>query len=79
MHETTVNKRNRIQWLISSQLDDLDFADDLALLFYTYNQMLEKTPVLDTTAQQVELNKHRRKTKVSRVNTANTNPIPLRG
>ena len=79
MHETTVNKRNRIQWLISSQSDDLDFADDLALLSHTYNQMLEKTSVLDTTAQQVELNIHRRKTKVSRVSTANTNPIPLRG
>ena len=45
--------------------------------------MLEKTSVLDTctTAQQVGLNNniHRRKTKVSRMNTANTNPIPLWG
>ena len=79
MHETTVNKRNGIHWSISSQLDDLDFADDLALLSHTYSQMLEKTSVLDTTAQQVGLNIHRRKTKVSRMNTANTNPIPLRG
>ena len=79
MHETTVNKRNGIQWSISSQIDDLDFADDLALLSHTYNQMREKTSVLDTTAQQLGLNIHRRKTKVSRMNTANTNPIPLRG
>ena len=79
MHETTVNKRNGIQWSISSQIDDLDFADDLALLSHTYNQMLEKTSVLNTTAQQLGLNIHRRKTKVSRMNTANTNPIPLRG
>ena len=35
MHETTVNKRNGIQWSISSQLDDLDFADDLAHLSHT--------------------------------------------
>ena len=79
MHETTVNKRNGIQWSISSQLDDLDFADNLGLLFHTYNQMLEKTSVLDTTCQQVGRNIHRRKTRVSRMNTANTNPILLRG
>ena len=79
MHETIINKRNGIQWSISSQLDDLDFADDLALLSHTYNQMLEKTSVLDTTAQQLGLNIHRKKTKVSRMNTANTNPIPLKG
>ena len=41
--------------------------------------MLEKTSVLDTTAQQVGLNIHRRKTKVSRMNTANTSPVSLRG
>ena len=79
MHETTVNKRNGIQWLISSQSDGLDFANDLALLSHTYNQMLEKTSVLDTTAQQLGLNIHRRKAKVSRMITANTNPIPFRG
>ena len=54
-------------------------ADDLALLFHTYSQMLEKTSVVDITAQQVGLNIHRRKTKVSRMNTVNTNPVPLRG
>ena len=63
MQETTVNKRNGIQWTICSQLDDLD---DLALLSHSYSQMLEKTSVLDITAQQVGLNIHRRKTKVQR-------------
>ena len=38
MHETTINKRNGIQWSISSQLDDLDFADYLALLSHMHLQ-----------------------------------------
>ena len=32
MRRTTSNKRNGIQWTLWSQLEDLDFADDLALL-----------------------------------------------
>ena len=73
MQETTTNERNGIQWTLCSQLDDLDFADDLALLPHTYKQMLEKTSVtISTTAKQVGRNIHRRKTKVVRMITANT-------
>ena len=64
-----------MQWTICSQIDDLDFADDLALLTHSYKQMLQKMSVLDTTAHNI----HRRKTKVVRMKTANTNPIPLKG
>ena len=32
MKERTNNRRNGIQWSLLDQLDDLDFADDLALL-----------------------------------------------
>ena len=60
-------------------MDDLDLAVDLTLLSHNYNQMLEKRSVLETTAQPVGLDIHKRKTKVLRMNTANTNPIPLRG
>ena len=79
MQETTANKRSVIQWTIWSQLDDLDFAEDLALSSHSYNQMLGKTSVLETTAQQVGLNIHRRKTKVLRVSKAKTNSISHRG
>ena len=60
-------------------MEDLDFADDLALLSHTHNQMVDKTSALDTTAQQVGLNIHRTKTKTLRAKTTNTNPIPLGG
>ena len=44
MRESTANSRNGIQWtLMGPQLDDLDFADDLALLSSTRRQMQAKT------------------------------------
>lgn len=42
MTETTSEKRNGIQWDLMNQLDDLDFADDLALLSHTHGQIQEK-------------------------------------
>ena len=35
-------EKNGIQWTLSEQLDDLDFADDLALLAHNQNQMQDK-------------------------------------
>ena len=35
MKETTTGSRNGIQWSLVEQLEDLDFADDLALLVHT--------------------------------------------
>ena len=43
MKTVTEGKRNGIQWTMRTQLDDLDFADDLALLSHSHNQMQEKT------------------------------------
>ena len=42
MKKTTTNRRNGIQWTPLSQLEDLDFADDLALLSHSHQQMQEK-------------------------------------
>ena len=40
---STEGRRNGIQWSLWGQLDDLDFADDLALLSHTQQQMQDKT------------------------------------
>ena len=42
MRESTEGKRNRIQWTMWQQLGDLDFADDIALISSTQQQMQEK-------------------------------------
>jgi hypothetical protein len=42
MRESTEGKRNGIQWTMWQQLEDLDFADDIALISSTQQQMQEK-------------------------------------
>jgi hypothetical protein len=48
MNTSTAGKRNGIQWTLWTQLEDLDFADDLALLSHTQQQMQEKTNAVAT-------------------------------
>ncbi|VDO93896.1 unnamed protein product [Schistosoma margrebowiei] len=61
------------------QLDDLDFADDLALLSQTQQQMQEKTTSVAAASSAVGLNIHKGKSKVLRYNTECTNPIKIDG
>ncbi|VDP48151.1 unnamed protein product [Schistosoma curassoni] len=42
MKTSTSEGKHGIQWTARMQLDDLDFADDLALLSHTQQQMQEK-------------------------------------
>ena len=42
MKTTTEETRNGIQWTLWDQLEDLDFADDLALLSHSHQQIQEK-------------------------------------
>ena len=50
MKTTTTGRNNGIQWTLWTQLDDLDFADDPALLSHNHNQMQDKTILLETTS-----------------------------
>ena len=79
MKTSTAQKRNGIQWTPWTQLDDLDFADDLALLSHTQHQMQEKTNIVSATSTRLGLTIHRGKSKVLKINTANSTPITLEG
>ena len=68
MKATTENKRNGIQWTLWSQLEDLDFADDLALLSHSHQQMQDKTQDLARISQSTGLIIHPGKTKVLKIN-----------
>ncbi|VDP33016.1 unnamed protein product [Schistosoma margrebowiei] len=61
------------------QLDDLDFADDLAPLSQTQQQMQEKTTSVAEALAAVGLNIYKEKSKILRYNTACTNPITIDG
>ncbi|KAK2193911.1 hypothetical protein NP493_6g07016 [Ridgeia piscesae] len=79
MKKTTKYRRNGIQWTPWSQLEDLDFADDLALLSHSHQQMQEKTELLNTVSTQLGLNINRSKTRIMKANTKNNNPITMNG
>ncbi|VDP29761.1 unnamed protein product [Schistosoma margrebowiei] len=79
MKTSTSEGKHGIQWTSSIQLDDLDFADDLALLSQTQQQMQEKTTSVASTSAAIGLNIHKGKSKILRYNTACTNPITIDG
>ena len=61
------------------QLDDLDYADDIALLSHSRLQMKEKTEDLLETSKQIGLNIHKGKTKLLKVNQGSDTPLELEG
>ena len=63
MKTTTKEKRNGIQWTMLTQLDDLDFADDLALLSHSHMQMQDKTTELALISAQVGLKNQQKENK----------------
>ena len=65
------------EWTLWKQLDDLDFADDIALLAHTYQQMQEKTTQLEKLAAKLGHFASNPKTKSMRMNATNTTPIML--
>ncbi|VDO90125.1 unnamed protein product [Schistosoma margrebowiei] len=75
----TSEGKHRMQWRARMQLDDPDFADDLAFISHTQQQMQEKTISVATASAAVGLNIHKGKSKILRYNTACTDPITIDG
>ncbi|VDO74465.1 unnamed protein product [Schistosoma margrebowiei] len=79
MKTSKSERKHEIQWTAQNQLDDLDFADDLAFLFHTHKQMQIKTDSVTAVSASVGLNIHKGKTKVLKFKAGNTNLITLDG
>lgn len=79
MKNTTNGKRTGIRWKFINQLEDLDYADDIALLSSKHQHMQEKTERLCTHAESIGLRINTNKTKVLRINNKETNPITIKG
>ncbi|VDO62101.1 unnamed protein product [Schistosoma margrebowiei] len=79
MKTPTSERKHGIQWTARMQLDDLDFAHDLALLPQTQRQMQEKTTSVVAVSEAVSLNIHKGKSKILQYNTACTNPTTFDG
>ncbi|VDO77522.1 unnamed protein product [Schistosoma margrebowiei] len=79
MRTSTSEGKHGIQWTARNQLDDLDFADGLALLSRTHEQMQMKTASVAAVSASVGLSIHKGKTKVLKFKAENNNPITLDG
>ena len=77
MRETTQDKNRGIRWNLFTNLDDLDFADDLALLSHTHSQIQEKTNRQHIYAKQVGLKINKRTTEVMTLNVQNPAPVKV--
>ena len=77
MRKTTCDTKRGIRWKINTVLEDLDFADDIALLSHTHEHMQEKTKRLSEFAQTIGLNISEKKTEVMTLNTTNNMPIKV--
>ena len=79
MRETMRGKINGIQWILFEQLDDLYFAEDLALLAHNQNQIQDKTCRLETFSAKTGLRINLRKTELIKINTTAATPIAVGG
>ena len=77
MKVATGSRRNGIQWTLWEQLDDLDFADDIALLSHSHQQLQAKTTELEKLSSSVGLKIHPGKSKILRINSQ-AQPITIK-
>ncbi|VDP08605.1 unnamed protein product [Schistosoma mattheei] len=77
MRRSTCVEKHGIQWTVGMQLDDLEFADDMALLSQMQQQMQEKTTSVAAASTAVGLNTHKGKSKIPPYSTACLNSITI--
>lgn len=79
MKTSAAQKRNGLQWIPWTQLDDLDFADDLVLLSHTKHEIQDKTNTVLANSTHLGLIIHQGKSKVLKINTEIVTLITLEG
>ena len=64
-----------IRWKIMTTLNELDFADDLALISRTFTHIRMKINHLNRNGKGMSLKSSTKKTKLMRINAKNNNAI----
>ena len=77
MNRTTEGRRTGIRWKLTSVLEDLDFADDIALLSSRYVDIEDKTSRLVEEAARVGLKINSKESKVMWINARNDQRIKV--
>ena len=79
MRRAVENGENGIRWRFTTKLDDLDFADDVALLSSTKQHIQNKTTKMSEEAKRVGLTINKIKTKVMRINAKSQENVTVDG
>ncbi|VDP58463.1 unnamed protein product [Schistosoma margrebowiei] len=79
MKTSTFEGKHGIKRTARNQLDNLDFADNLALLSHTHKQMHTKTASVAAVSALVSLIIQKGETKVLKFKAENSNPVTLDG
>ena len=73
------DRKRGIQWTFTTSLEDLDFADDLALLSHRIQDMRDKTRALEVQGARVGLKINATKTKLMRIGTKRGDGVSVAG
>ena len=79
MRATVEGSNTDIRWKLCSKLEDLDFADDIALMSSTREQIQQKVRSLSTNSKGIGLKINAEKTKPLRLSTSNTEKVQVDG
>ena len=79
MKQVTSEGQRGIRWTLTTILEDLDFADDIALLTHRHQDMQTKTDIMATTTESIGLKISAKKTKHLRMNTRTEDTVTLNG
>ena len=79
MRQTVEGERTGIRWKFTTMLEDLDFADDIALLSSTMNHLQHKTATLEDDAAKVGLKLNGQKCKTMKVNSRSDDRLRVGG
>ena len=76
---TAFDRKRGIQWTFTTSLEDLEFADDLALLSHRIQDMRDKTKALEVQGAKVGLKINATKTKLMRIGTKRGDGVLVAG
>ena len=79
MRHTLEEGNSRIRWKFNTMLEDLDFADDMALLSLTKQHIQTKSDTLTQEAEKVGLRVNVDKCKLLRINSQSNDAVEVNG
>ena len=79
MRKATADNNTGIRWKFTSKLEDLDFADDIALISNNRQQIHAKTDRVNNIAGSTGFKINTSKTQVMRIHPTSDAPVTLNG